>query len=153
MKILKLIVSIIVSFAAGAIGAIFTASAIPTWYATLIKPAFNPPNWLFAPAWSILYLLMGIALYLVWISPKENKKMAYTAFFVQLILNAFWSIIFFGFHNLSLAFVEIVILWLTIVWTFISFYKISKPASYLLIPYLLWVIFAAALNFAVLRFN
>jgi tryptophan-rich sensory protein len=153
MKVLKLIASIIISFAAGAIGAIFTASAIPTWYATLIKPSFNPPSWLFAPAWSILYILMGIAFYLVWQTSKENKKIAYIAFFTQLVLNALWSIIFFGFHNLSLAFGEIVILWFAILWTFISFYKISRPASYLLIPYILWVIFAAILNFAILRLN
>lgn len=153
MKILKLIIAIIVSFLAGGIGSIFTAPAIKNWYPTLAKPAFNPPNWLFGPAWSLLYLLMGIALYLVWQSPSTNKKMAYWAFFIQLILNACWSIIFFGSHQLGLAFGEIVLLWLAIVWTIISFWRISKPAAYLLMPYLLWVIFAAILNFAVWRLN
>lgn len=153
MKIGKFIVSIGVSFSAGAIGSIFTFSAIPTWYATLAKPSFNPPNWLFGPAWTILYILMGIAFYLVWTSPRENKKIAYMAFFAQLILNALWSIIFFGAHNLGLAFGEIVLLWLAILWTILEFRKISKPAAYLLIPYILWVTFAGILNFSVWRLN
>ncbi len=153
MKIGKLIVSIGVSFLAGVVGSIFTFSAIPTWYATLAKPSFNPPNWLFGPAWTILYILMGIALYLIWTSATQNKKIAYMAFFVQLILNALWSIIFFGAHNLGLAFGEIVLLWLAIIWTILEFRKISKPAGYLLIPYIFWVTFAAILNFSVWRLN
>lgn len=153
MKILKLIASIIISLAAGGIGAIFSASAIPTWYATLAKPSFNPPNWLFGPAWTIFYLLMGISVYLVWTSAVQNKKIAYLAFFIQLILNALWSAIFFGFHALGLALGEIIILWLAIGWTIIAFNKISKTASCLLIPYILWVTFAAILNFAVYRLN
>lgn len=152
-KIFKFIISIIISFLAGAIGGIFTASAIPTWYLTLNKPSFNPPNWLFGPAWTILYLLMAIALYLVWTAEKKNKKTAYFAFYAQLILNALWSIIFFGYHNPGLAFVEIIILWLTILWTIIAFAKISKTTIYLLLPYILWVTFAATLTFAVYRLN
>lgn len=153
MKILKLIASIAVSFLAGAIGSIFTFKAIPTWYATLEKPSFNPPNWLFGPAWTILYLLMGIALYLVWQRQQEHKKLAYILFFIQLVLNALWSIIFFGAHNLGLALVEIIFLWLAILWTIIAFSKISKTAGYLLVPYLVWVSFAAILNFFVFRLN
>lgn len=153
MKILKLVGCILLSFVAGGIGSIFTAPAITNWYATLAKPSFNPPSWLFGPAWTTLYILMGIALFLVWESKKEHKKIAYTAFFVQLVLNALWSIIFFGWHNLGLAFAEIILLWLTIVWTIVSFGKISKPAAYLLIPYILWVSFASALTFAIWRLN
>lgn len=153
MKMIKLIVAIATSFLAGAIGSIFTTPAIKDWYPTLVKPSFNPPNWLFGPAWSVLYILMGIALYLVWQKQDKNKKWAYIFFFSQLVLNALWSIIFFGSHNLGLAFAEIVLLWLMILLTSVSFYKILKPAAYLLIPYLAWVSFAAILNIAVWRLN
>ena len=146
-------ISILVSLSAGAIGGIFTTSAIPTWYTTLNKPGFNPPNWLFGPAWTILYILMGIALYLVWIQDKKNKKIAYIFFFTQLVMNALWSFIFFGAHDLGWAFVEIVVLWLAILGTTIAFYRILKPAAYLLIPYILWVTFASILNFAIWRLN
>jgi len=142
-----------VSLSAGAIGGIFTSSAIPTWYANLAKPDFNPPNWLFGPAWTVLYILMGIALYLVWTSSKEDKKFAYVAFCVQLVLNALWSIIFFGAHEFGWAFLEIAILWLAILTTIIAFYRVSKPAAYLLIPYILWVTFAAILNYGVWKLN
>jgi len=147
------VISILVSLSAGAIGGIFTTSAIPTWYTTLNKPGFNPPNWLFGPAWTILYILMGIALYLVWIQDKKNKKIAYIFFFTQLVMNALWSFIFFGAHDLGWAFVEIVVLWLAILGTTIAFYRILKPAAYLLIPYILWVTFASILNFAIWRLN
>jgi len=152
-KIWKFVISILVSLSAGAIGGIFTISAIPTWYTTLNKPGFNPPNWLFGPAWTILYILMGIALYLVWIQDKKNKKIAYIFFFTQLVMNALWSFIFFGAHDLGWAFVEIVVLWLAILGTTIAFYRILKPAAYLLIPYILWVTFASILNFAIWRLN
>ncbi len=152
-KIWKFVISILVSFLAGAIGSIFTTPAIRDWYPTLVKPGFNPPNWLFAPAWTVLYILMGIALYLVWISSRENKKIAYIVFFVQLALNALWSYIFFGAHELGWAFFEIVVLWLAILGTIIAFNRILKPAAYLLIPYILWVIFAAVLNYSVWHLN
>lgn len=152
-KIWKFVISIVVSLSAGAIGGIFTSSAIPTWYATLTKPSFNPPNWLFGPAWTVLYILMGIALYLVWTSDKEKKKITYIVFFIQLVLNALWSIVFFGAHQTGWAFFEIVLLWLAILATIIAFYRISKPAAYLLIPYILWVTFAAILNFSIWKLN
>lgn len=153
MKILKLIGSIAICFLAGAIGSIFTFSAIPTWYALINKPAFNPPNWLFGPAWTTLYILMGIALFLVWQAKAKNKQTAYTVFFIQLALNALWSILFFGAHDLFLSFIEIIILWIMILWSIIAFYRISKPAGYLLIPYLCWVTFASTLTFAVWQLN
>lgn len=151
-NIIKLIISIIICQLAGFIGSLFTSPSIPTWYAALNKPSFNPPNWLFAPVWTALYLLIGIALYLVWINKKRNKS-AITFFTIQLMLNSLWSLLFFGLKNPFLAFIEIIILWSFILLTMISFYKISKPASYLLIPYILWVSFAALLNFSIWLLN
>jgi translocator protein len=139
---------------AGIIGSLFTTSSIPTWYATLIKPSFNPPNWIFAPVWIFLYLLMGISFYLIWIkSNNPNFSFLMSVFLLQLVLNAFWSIIFFGLKSPLFAFVEIIVLWLTILICIILFFRISKISSYLLIPYLLWVSFAAVLNFAIWKLN
>jgi translocator protein len=152
---LKLCVSLIVSLAAGFIGGFFTASAIPTWYATLAKPSWNPPNWLFGPVWTFLYILMGIALYLVWVSrhDKRAKKRAMSLFFVQLTLNMLWSIIFFGFQAPFLAFIEIAAMWFFILLTIFAFYRISRPAAYLMVPYICWVSFAAVLNYAIYLLN
>jgi len=139
---------------AGIIGSLFTTSSIPTWYATLIKPSFNPPNWIFAPVWIFLYLLMGISFYLIWIkSNNPNFSFLMSVFLLQLVLNAFWSIIFFGLKSPLFAFVEIIVLWLTILICIILFFRISKISSYLLIPYILWVTFAAVLNFAIWKLN
>ncbi len=151
----KLAASIVICQLAGALGAVFTVQSIPTWYAQLNKPAFSPPNWVFAPAWTTLYFLMGIALYLVWSKGVETKgaKLALGVFGVQLALNAAWSIIFFGLRSPSLAFLEIIALWASILATTILFYKISKPAGLLLAPYLAWVAFAAALNYYVAILN
>ena len=154
-KILKLVVSILVCQGAGVVGSLFTSPAIASWYATLEKPSFNPPNWIFAPVWTLLFLLMGIALYFVWNSEIESnkKRIAILIFAVQLVLNIFWSILFFGLQSPLYAFIEIIILWLAILLTIISFYKISKPAAELLLPYILWVSFAAVLNFSILILN
>lgn len=153
MKVLKLIGAIVLCEAIGGLGGLATSPNITSWYAPLAKPSFTPPNWLFAPAWGILYALMGIALFLVWESSKENKKAAYAIFFAQLALNLAWSLIFFGLHAVTAAFVEIVVLWILILFTILVFRKISKAAAYLLIPYILWVTFASALNLAVLILN
>jgi len=155
MNIAKLIISILICQGAGIIGSIFTASSIPTWYATLKKPSFNPPNWLFAPAWITLFFLMGISLYLVWGRGLENEKVktALVIFAVQLALNVAWSLLFFGLKSPLWALIEIVILWLVILVNIVSFYGISKPAGLLLLPYILWVSFAAVLNFFVFRLN
>ena len=150
-KFIKLIISIIICQLAGVIGSIFTTSSIPTWYASLNKPEFNPPNWIFAPVWITLFTLMGISLYLVW-SKGVNKK-ALTFFGIQLVLNTLWSIIFFGLQNILFAFIEIIILWIAILLTIIYFYRLSKAASYLLVPYILWVSFAAVLNFSIFLIN
>ncbi len=139
----------------GNIGSLATFSQINSWYATLVKPSFNPPNWIFGPVWTILYALMGIALYLVWLKglKKSEGRLALGAFALQLILNVKWSFLFFGLHWPLVAFVEIVLLWLAIVLTIRTFSIISKPAAWFLVPYLLWVSFAAALNFAIWYLN
>jgi benzodiazapine receptor len=149
----KLIYSLIICLAAGAIGSLFTSSSIPTWYAALNKPFFNPPNWLFGPVWTLLYVLMGISLYLVWSRGFKKNKDAITWFFVQLILNTLWSILFFGLKSPLSAFIEIILLWIAILVTLIKFHKISKNSAYLLIPYLAWVSFAAVLNFSIFYLN
>ena len=152
-KIFKLIISLIIPFIASLIGSLFTSSAIPSWYSALNKPFFSPPNWIFAPAWTALYLLMGISLYLVWINKSKLKKKAVSIFGIQLGLNALWSIIFFGLHAPLFAFIEIILLWLSILFTIIYFYRINKTSAYLLIPYIIWVSFAAVLNFSIFFLN
>ena len=152
---LKLLTAIVISEAAGIIGSLFTASAIPGWYASLIKPQLAPPNWVFGPVWTTLYALMGIAAFLVWKRGLERRevKTALAIFVGQLALNTLWSIIFFGLKNPGAAFIEIILLWLAILATIIAFAKISKPAAWLLVPYLLWVSFAGYLNYAIWALN
>ncbi len=150
----KLVIAIVVSELAGVIGSIFTVSAIPTWYATLVKPALNPPAWAFGPVWTTLYALMGVALWLVWKKPPgATRKHAMVFFYAQLGLNALWPAIFFGQHFIGGAFREILALWICIVLTMIFFAKISRPAAWLLVPYILWVSFAAYLNYAIWMLN
>ncbi len=151
----KLFIAIAVSESAGIIGSVFTAPAIAGWYASLAKPALNPPAWVFGPVWTTLYALMGVAAFLVWKKglDRKNVKIALGVFIGQLILNTLWSILFFGLHSLSGALVEIAFLWLAILATLIAFSNISKIAAWLLVPYLLWVSFAAYLNFALWSLN
>lgn len=151
---MKLVTSIIICQLAGIIGAVFTTSSISGWYAGLNKPFFNPPNWLFGPVWTLLYLLMGISLYLIW-NQKNGAgiKTALIFFAIQLGLNTLWSIIFFGMHLPLVAFLEILILLLFIALTITKFFPISKISAYLLIPYLLWVSFASLLNFYIVKLN
>ena len=157
----KLIISIGISQSAGLIGSFFTFSAIPDWYSGLTKPALNPPNWVFGPAWITLYTLMGIAFFLIWLSftkasgekEKRQIKIAFGIFGLQLLLNATWSIIFFGLQIPAWALVNIILLWVAILITIFIFYKISKTAAYLLIPYILWVSFAGYLNYAIWILN
>ena len=152
-KYLKLIISLIIPQLAGGIGSLFTSPSISTWYATIAKPSFNPPNWIFGPVWTTLFLLMGISLFIVWNEKSKLKKKAITVFGIQLGLNTLWSILFFGLHSPLTAFIEIIFLWAAILLTIIYFYKISKPAAYLLIPYILWVSFAAVLNISIVFLN
>ena len=152
---LKLIIAIVVCELAGGIGSLFTISAISTWYTTLAKPSLNPPGWIFGPVWTTLYLLMGIAAFLVWNKGWDRKdvRKALGVFLLQLVLNAIWSIIFFGLHSPLWAFVDLVAMWLAIFWTMTLFYKISKPAMWLLLPYILWVSFAGYLNYSIWILN
>ncbi|NMB56759.1 tryptophan-rich sensory protein [Candidatus Beckwithbacteria bacterium] len=155
---LKLIVSLIIPLLIGFIGSAFTTPYIKTWYADLYKPFFNPPNWIFVPVWTGLFLLMGIALYLVWnedLSKNKTKMkdMAIQIFGLQLIANVFWSFIFFTLQVPFVAFLEILFLWFLIFWTIESFWKINKTAAYLLFPYLAWVSFASILNLSIAFLN
>lgn len=154
-KILKLVIAILICQLAGVIGSIATFPSIPTWYAALNKPAFNPPNWIFGPVWTTLFTLMGIAAYLIWQVGYQYPKVkqALKIFALQLILNSFWSILFFGLQNPLAALIEILVLWATILTTIILFRRLSKVAGWLLIPYLLWVSFAAVLNLAIVVLN
>lgn len=150
-----LLVCMVLPQLAGFIGSIFTTPNIPTWYEGLTKPELAPPNWVFFPVWTILFLMMGVALYLVWREgvSKWSVKIALTFFFVQLALNTLWSIIFFGMQNPGLALIEIAFLWSAIALTIYTFFKVNKFAAYLLIPYLLWVSFASYLNYMIWVLN
>jgi tryptophan-rich sensory protein len=151
----KLTASIAICEVVGIAGSVFTASSVAIWYNTLNKPLFSPPNWIFGPVWAVLYLLMGVSLYLVWSKGFGSKKgkAALNFFIAQLFLNFLWSILFFGFHSPILALVDIAALWIMILLTIVKFLPISKTAAYLLIPYLLWVSFASLLNLSILMLN
>jgi tryptophan-rich sensory protein len=154
-EILKLFISIIICQFAGVIGSVFTTPAIPTWYATLVKPSFAPPNWIFSPVWISLYLLMGISAFLVWRKGIENPQvnLALRFFIIQLVLNSLWSVLFFGLKSPLLGFIEIIFLWIFILLTSLYFFRVSTIAGTLLLPYLLWVSFAAVQNFSLWRLN
>lgn len=153
-NIIKLIFSLILPLSIGAFAGMFTSKAIPVWYATLNSPSFNPPNWLFGPVWTTLYILMGISFYLIWKQEKsEERNFAMLAFLIQLALNFAWSFIFFYFNKIGFAFAEIVLLWLSIVLMIIRFYKIKPITAYINIPYLLWVSFASMLNLSYYLLN
>lgn len=154
-EVLGLIIAVAVSELAGIIGSVFTVPSIPAWYVELVKPEIAPPNWVFGPVWIILFALMGIAVFLVWKegADRRNVKNALSIFAIQLVLNVLWSFIFFGLHSPSGAFVEIIFLWFSIIATIFAFKKISKPAVWLLVPYMLWVSFAAYLNFSIWILN
>jgi len=139
-----LLASIIICQMAGIIGSVFTTPAIPTWYASINKPSFNPPNWIFAPVWTTLFLLMGIALFLVWRKGFKRKdiKIAFSVFIFQLVLNVLWSFLFFGLQSPFAALITIIL-----------FFRIYWVAGVMLIPYILWVSFASVLNFAIWKLN
>jgi benzodiazapine receptor len=151
-SVVRILVSILVCEVAGVLGSVFTISAIPTWYAALQKPWFTPPNWLFAPVWLTLYFLMGVSLYLLW-SKKERARAALGAFAAQLVLNVLWSVVFFGGHQLFYGFVVIAALWVAILATIALSYRLSRSAAALLLPYIVWVTIASALNYYVWILN
>lgn len=151
----KLAASIGICELAGIIGSVFTAGSVSGWYVTLAKPALTPPGWIFGPVWITLYALMGIALFLVWrggINTRQSK-IAVGVFLFQLLLNALWSIIFFGLQLPGIALAEIIVLWIAIVASIIAFARVSRTAAWLLIPYLLWVSFAMYLNYGIYILN
>lgn len=152
---LALAVSMGVCLLAGFIGSIPTAPAVPTWYAALSKPSFTPPDWVFAPVWMLLYILMGIAVFLVWRVGWErgDVKIALRLFGVQLVLNITWSFIFFGMRSPGAALMELVLLCAALLLTIRSFLRISRVAGVLLLPYLAWVSFAAVLNLCIVVLN
>lgn len=177
-NILKFIIAIAVSELAGVVGAVFTMPAISVWYAGLAKPELAPPDWVFGPVWTALYALIGISLYLVWKNNWEvknrflegerkawnkwserlwtgdwRKANAIAVFAIQYILNIAWSYLFFGLRSSGFAFFALLALWLAIFWTIVAFYRISRPAAYLLLPYLIWVGFAGYLNYSIWMMN
>lgn len=152
-KLFQLTTSISVCLLAGAVGSAFTIRSIPTWYAGLNKPFFSPPNWLFGPVWTTLYLLMGVSLYFIFLKENENITKPVKIFLLHLAVNSLWSIVFFGMRSPGIAFIVIVALWYMIYYLVRIFYKIEKSASYLLIPYLAWVSFASILNFSIWVLN
>jgi tryptophan-rich sensory protein len=149
----KLSLSILLPLIIGGISGYFTASNIESWYVTLNKPTFNPPNYLFGPVWTSLYVLMGISFFLIWNSAKVNKNKLIGLYLFQLSLNFLWSFIFFKFHAIGIAAIEIIILWLSILIMIIQFYKCNKWAGLINIPYLLWVSFASILNMSIYLLN
>lgn len=153
-KTLKLILCFLIPLAIGGISGIATAAGIKSWYLTLNKPFFNPPNYLFGPVWTILYLLMGLSFYLILQTPKnELRTKAIAIFCVQLGLNFLWSFLFFKFQLVGIAFIEILLIWASILTMIFTFYKLNKTAALLQIPYLMWVSFASILNGAIWWLN
>lgn len=146
-QIFKLLASLALPLCLGAIAGLFTAEAVPEWYETLNRPSFNPPNWLFGPVWTTLYMLLGISLFLIWKqSASKERNLAIFVFLLQQALNFGWSFIFFYFNMIGFALIEIILLWISIIVMLVLFYKIKPMAAYINIPYLIWVTFAAILN-------
>lgn len=149
----KLLGAIVICQTAGIAGSFFTASAVGSWYVGLNKWSLNPPSWVFGPVWTTLFLLTGIALYYIWLKKGKNINNAAAWFGIQLGLNILWSVFFFGFRQPLWALVEIIFLWIAILITIVKFYKISKMAGYLMMPYILWVCLAIVLNFMIVYLN
>lgn len=153
-QIIKLLVSLLLTLGVGTFSGIYTASAIPDWYASLNRPSFNPPNWVFGPVWTVLYILLGITFFQIWnLVPSQERNLAITVFLIQLLFNFCWSFIFFYFRMIGLALIDIIVLWCSIIIMLLLIYKIKPLAAYLNIPYLIWVTFALALNLAYYLLN
>lgn len=154
-KLLQLIASLILPLGVGALAGIATSSAVRDWYPGLAKPAFNPPAWVFGPVWTVLYVLMGITLYLIWREGwhRPEVRVAVILFLAQLGLNGAWSILFFGLHSPALALLDIAALWGFIVATVVASWRVVPLAGVLLLPYLAWVSFAAVLNASIWWLN
>lgn len=152
--IYKILISIILCLGIGFLGGFATASSVNEWYVMLNKPIFNPPSYLFGPVWTLLYILMGVSVGMIWHDGNSSAhRKAIGIFIIQLILNFLWSFLFFYFQQPFIAFIEIVVLWVMIILTIKHFYSIKKMAAYLLLPYLAWVSFASVLNFSLYWLN
>ncbi len=151
--ILKITVCIGLCLMLGLLSGFSTAESINGWFRFINKPTWNPPNWIFGPVWTVLYILMGIAVALIWHTHHQNKKSAITFFVIQFVLNIAWSFIFFNLQAIGWAFIEIIAMLFYIAITILSFYKISKPAAWLMTPYLIWVLFATVLNGTIWHLN
>lgn len=151
IKFQKLAAALSMPILVGILGSFFTSPAIGGWYAALNKPSFTPPSWVFPIAWTLLYLLMGISLYILW--EKKNTKAATHLFVLQLVLNLLWSILFFGLKMPTIALIELLALLATVLMTTKKFYEISKTAAYLMVPYILWLCFATLLNYYIVILN
>ena len=146
-QILKLLVSLALPLGLGVIAGLFTSASVPEWYATLNRPSFSPPNWLFGPVWTVLYILLGFSFFLIWKQTvSKERNIAIFVFIIQLVLNFAWSFIFFYFNLIGFALIEIILLWISIIIMIVVFYKIKPIAGYINIPYFLWVTFATILN-------
>ena len=155
-RIKKLLISVAIPLAIWFFGSYFTMTQIDTWYLTLNKPFFNPPNWIFWPVWTLLYILIGISFYLVWrekFGKKKKRQKVLWVYSIQLFLNFTWSMMFFYFQSPFLWLINILILWYFILWNIFLFHKIKPLSGYLLVPYLLWVTFATLLNFSIYILN
>lgn len=152
---IKLIISLALPQIIGLTAAYFTQTGEGSWYRSVEKPGWNPPGWVFGPVWTILYILMGIAFYLVWKSntPAKTKSIAMIFWIIQLVFNFFWTIIFFGQHQIGWALVEIIALWLLILFTIFAFARINKVAAWLMVPYISWVSFATLLTGTIWMLN
>lgn len=154
-SIIKLIIAVAIPLVVGGISGYFTVTGVESWYLTLQKPSWNPPNWIFGPVWTTLYVMMGIALFLVWKedTSSELKAIAVILFAVQLLLNFFWSFIFFKLEQPGWAFAEILVLWLMLLACIFAFGQVNKTAAWLLVPYISWVSFATILNGTIWKLN
>lgn len=152
---LKLIIAIAIPLIVGGTSGFFTATGVESWYQTIARPTWNPPGWLFGPVWTTLYIMMGISLFLVWKEDTsvELKKIGIALFAVQLVLNFFWSFIFFDQHQIGWALVEIIAMWVFILLTIFAFAQVNKAAAWLLVPYISWVSFATILNYTIWQLN
>ena len=151
----KLVCSVSVCVATGFLGSFSTMDSVNTWYADLSRQSFTPPDWAFGVVWPILYVMMGISAFMIWNKGLSSRqvKVALGLFILQLVLNGLWTPIFFGLHMIALALAEITLLWVAIIITILAFWRISRAAAYLLLPYILWVSFAIALNAALWQLN
>ena len=151
-KIISLSIFVILAFGASAWGGLVTSFYKEPWYSTIIKPAFNPPDWVFAPVWIFLYLAMSVAIWLIWINPKRTEKIIYI-YFVHLLINGSWSLFFFGLHLILVSLIIIGIIIFLVIWLIKLYYPINKLSSFLMVPYLIWLSYAFVLNFYIFILN